>query len=78
MTPRPNTRIASLGREIEAALIVSEWEKTVTQVRAAHHRKAGFMKGLERVVADADPSQEPSFLNRANARWGRHKDGGSK
>jgi hypothetical protein len=41
----------------------------VTQVRADHHRKSGFMPGFERLVAGAGPSDEPSFLTRAKARW---------
>jgi hypothetical protein len=38
-------------------------------VRAGHHRKSGFMLGFERLVAGIGPSDEPSFLERAKARW---------
>ncbi len=44
-------------------------EKTVSQVRAEHQRKTGFMSGFEALVAGAGPSDEPSFLERAKARW---------
>jgi hypothetical protein len=47
----------------------AEWQKTVSDVRAGHHRKSGFMLGFERLVAGIGPSDEPSFLERAKARW---------
>ena len=60
----------------ERAGLTAEWEKTVSQVRAAHHRKTGFMTGFEELVAGSGPSDKPSFRERAKAHWGgRH--GGS-
>jgi hypothetical protein len=59
----------SAKRCFERAGLVAEWEKTVSEVRADHHRKAGFMSGFDRLVAGAGPSDEPSFLERAKARW---------
>jgi hypothetical protein len=53
----------------ERAGLVAEWEKTVSQVRADHHRKIGFMRGFERLVAGTGPRVELSFLDRAKARW---------
>ncbi|MDO8540701.1 MAG: hypothetical protein Q7S40_09725 [Opitutaceae bacterium] len=56
-------------RCFERAGLGAEWEKTVSRVRADHHRKSGFMYGFERLVAGIGPSDEPSFLERAKARW---------
>ncbi len=51
-----------------------EWQKTVSQVRADHHRKSGFMDGFERLVDGVGPSDEPSFMEQAKARFrGRHR-----
>ena len=46
-----------------------EWSETVRQVRADHHRKSAFMPGFERLVDGVGPSDEPSFLELAKARW---------
>jgi hypothetical protein len=46
-----------------------EWSKTVRQVRADHYRKSSFMPGFERLVEGMGPNDEPSFLDRAKARW---------
>ena len=59
----------SAKRCFERAGLAAEWVKTVSQVRAEHHRKTGFMSGFESLVAGAGPSDEPSFLERAKARW---------
>jgi len=59
----------SAKRCFERAGLVTEWEKTVHQVRADHHRKTGFLSGFERLVAGAGPRDEPSFLERAKVRW---------
>jgi uncharacterized Zn finger protein len=61
----------SAKRCFERAGLATKWEKTVSQVRADHHRKTGFMSGFEGLVGGAGPSDEPSFLERAKARWGR-------
>jgi hypothetical protein len=59
----------------QRAGLAAEWEKTVIELRAAHHRKSGFMPGFEKIVAGARPIEEPSFLDRARARWdGRHEE----
>ena len=61
----------SAKRCFERAGLGAEWQKTVSQVRADHHRKSGFMSGFERLVAGSGPSEEPSFLEQAKARWSR-------
>jgi uncharacterized Zn finger protein len=56
-------------RCFERAGLEGEWSKTVRQVRADHHRKSSFMPGFEGLVEGVRPSDEPSFLERAKARW---------
>ncbi len=56
-------------RCFERAGLESEWSKTVRQVRADHYRKSSFMPGFEGLVEGVGPSDEPSFLDRAKARW---------
>jgi hypothetical protein len=56
-------------RCFERAGLEGEWSKTVRQVRADHYRKSSFMPGFERLVEGMGPSDEPSFLERAKARW---------
>lgn len=53
----------------ERAGLVDAWNETVVRVRAEHRRKLGFMSGFERLVAGTAPSNEPTFLDRAKARW---------
>jgi uncharacterized Zn finger protein len=60
-------------RCFDRAGLASEWEKTVSQVRADHNRKKGFLSGFERLVEGSGPSDEPSFLERAKARWGERQ-----
>jgi uncharacterized Zn finger protein len=48
-----------------------EWQRLVALVCRLHGRKYGFMPGFERVVSGEPPPQEPSFLERAQRRWGR-------
>ena len=55
--------------------LAAEWDETVRQVRAAHRRKTGFMSGFEAVAAGAGHSEQPSFLERAKARWGGGRKG---
>jgi hypothetical protein len=43
----------------------------VSLVRGRHHRKTGFMPGFEAMVEGSGDGVEPSFLERAKARWGR-------
>ncbi|MEK7407066.1 MAG: DUF6880 family protein [Acidobacteriota bacterium] len=53
--------------------LAAEWEETVRRVRACHHRKTGFMSGFEVLAAGSGRGDQPSFLERAKARWGgRH------
>lgn len=47
----------------------ADWAAAVSQVRAEHHRKYGFMPGFEQLVKGSGPGQEPPFLERAKARW---------
>lgn len=54
--------------------LTNEWEKTVSQVRAEHHRKTGFISRFEALVAGSGPSDRPSFLERAKARWARRQE----
>ena len=54
-------------RCFERAGLDDEWNKTVRQVRADHHRKSSFMPGFEGLVEGMGPSDEPSFLDRAKA-----------
>jgi tetratricopeptide (TPR) repeat protein len=50
--------------------LIAGWEETVRQVRAAHQRKTGFLSGFEALAAGSGPGDQPSFLERAKARWG--------
>jgi len=59
----------SAKRCFERAGLQGEWQKTVSQVRADHHRKTGFMDGFERLVEGAGPSDEPSFMEQAKSRF---------
>ena len=49
--------------------LVVEWQHVVERVRFDHRRKSGFMSRFEEIVAGSGPSQRPSFLQRAKARW---------
>ncbi|MBI4467879.1 MAG: hypothetical protein HY650_01005 [Acidobacteria bacterium] len=61
----------------QRAGLIADWEKTVSRIRSDHRRKTGFMTGFERLVAGSGPSDEPSFLDRAKARWkGRPRSAG--
>jgi uncharacterized Zn finger protein len=60
----------------QRAGLAAEWELTLRHLRAAHRRKIGFMSRLEAVAAGSSRKREPSFLERAKARWG-DKRGGS-
>lgn len=53
----------------ESAGLDAQWQALAAEIRREHHRKSGFMPGFERVVRDAGPSKEPSFLDRARERW---------
>jgi len=45
------------------------WDQLVDQVRTNHHRKAGFIREFEKVAAGWTPEPEPTFLEKARARW---------
>jgi len=53
----------------EKAGLAGEWREVVDKMRCEHRRKTGFMAGLEEIVAGSGPSEKPSFLERAKARW---------
>jgi hypothetical protein len=53
----------------QRAGLVKKWNAVIAEVRASHPRKAGFMSDFERLVTGHGPSDEPSFLERARARW---------
>jgi hypothetical protein len=42
------------------------------EVRGEHSRKKGFMSGFENIVAGSGSNNDPSYLERAKARWGGH------
>ena len=47
----------------------SDWEAVVADVRKRHYRKKGFMAGFEDIVSGTPRYIEPTFLERAKARW---------
>jgi uncharacterized Zn finger protein len=49
----------------------ADWQTVVADVRKRHFRKKGFMAGFEDIVTGAPKKVEPSFLERAKARWPR-------
>jgi hypothetical protein len=49
----------------------ADWQTVVADVRERHFRKKGFMAGFEDIVTGAPKKVEPSFLERAKARWPR-------
>jgi hypothetical protein len=57
--------------------LAAEWEETVRQVRYSHRRKTGFMPAFESIATGAGPKEQPSFLERAKARWGGKRTGDS-
>jgi uncharacterized Zn finger protein len=59
----------------QRAGLAAEWEKTVRHVSSLHFRKSGFMNGFQALAAGAKRVEQPSFLERAKARWGeRHRN----
>lgn len=63
------SNFACAKRCFERAGLDAEWQETVRKTRADHQRKSGFMPGFERLVAGSVPGDEPTFLQRAKARW---------
>jgi tetratricopeptide (TPR) repeat protein len=50
----------------------TQWQQVVEEVYARHGRKTRFLPGFDAVVTGTDPTPQPSFLDQAKARWGRH------
>jgi len=83
MSPAKRKQTDPLEKAIEAALSPGRfisynaaWSfvedvQGVADVRKRHFRKKGFMAGFEDIVAGAPKQVEPSFLERAKARWPR-------
>lgn len=55
--------------------LTADWEETASQVRSSHRRKTGFMPAFEAVAAGDGDKEQPSFLDRAKARWGGKRTG---
>ncbi len=53
----------------------ADWQAVITDVRARHFRKKGFMTGFEDIVSGAPKRVEAPFLERAKARWPRKSEG---
>jgi hypothetical protein len=45
------------------------------EVCGVHYRKSGFMSGFQALAAGAKRAEQPSFLERAKARWGERHGG---
>jgi hypothetical protein len=52
-----------------AAGLPDRWDQLVDQVRTNHYRKAGFIHEFEKVASGMAPEREPTFLEKARARW---------
>lgn len=63
--------LARARRCYEQAGLTADWQQVVSLVRGRHHRKTGFMPGFEAMVEGSGDGVEPSFLERAKARWSR-------
>ncbi len=62
--------LARARRCYEKAGLTADWQQVVSEVRGEHHRKTGFMPSFEEMVRGSGDGVEPSFLERAKARWG--------
>ena len=51
------------------AALATELEKMISHVSSFHFRKTGFIRGFQASAAGAKHIEEPSFLERAKARW---------
>src|SRR5260370_9744872 len=72
--PRPGARPGTTGGSRRPfsrapAGLTDCWDRLVDQVRANHYRKAGFIREFEKVATGVTPEPEPSFLEKARARW---------
>ena len=54
--------------------LTADWQAVVADVRTRHFRKKGFMARFEEIVAGTPKDVDPSFLERAKARWPRKSD----
>ncbi len=54
-----------------SAGLETQWQALAAEIRRDHFRKSGFMPGFERIVRDARPDVDPSFLDRARGRWAK-------
>jgi hypothetical protein len=59
----------------QRAGLAADWERTVREVCASHYRKTGFTSGFQALAAGAKRGDQPSFLERAKARWGERHGG---
>jgi len=59
----------------QRAGLATEWEKTGRRVSSFHLRKSGLHERISCLAAGAKRVEQPSFLERARARWGeRHRN----
>ena len=49
----------------------TEWKALISDVRARHRLKKGFMAGFEQIVSGIPTNRQPTFLERAEQRWPR-------
>jgi hypothetical protein len=66
------TAVAYFGRAkrcFTAAGLPDCWDQLVDHVRTNHYRKTGFIGEFEKVAAGITPEREPTFLEKARARW---------
>jgi predicted nucleic acid-binding protein len=47
----------------------AEWQQVVAEVHAGHGRKTSFLPRFEEIANGSEPVSQPSFLDRAKARW---------
>ena len=52
-----------------AAGLDEMWRKTVSEIRRDHCRKYGFIPRFEEIVAGKRALPQPTFLDRAHAKW---------
>jgi hypothetical protein len=71
MTPPPwNTLVGrSDALPLPGSRTPDRWDQIADQVRTNHYRKAGFSREFEKVAAGITPEPEPTFLEKARARW---------
>ncbi len=50
----------------------AQWQQVIDEVYAQHSRKTSFLPGFDAVATGTGRTPQPSFLDQAKARWGRH------